>query len=368
MAPVLFPATLLWCFLACVHSHFIMDNNANVRIVSLSSPDCSEGRVEFFNGSVWGTFSDCTKSFQTANALSICNSLGFELETKYWRGTDNYNKHLSFNPIIAYTQLTNCSALSSSNTCSDCAFTHDLSTCGTHAQAHEQYDIFIACKNYGFSTQSTQYNCTEYEEYMDRYGIKKAQYSACVSDVEMQNKTDKKLIITLLTIAIFGSICCVISFALHSKHQDNKRLAKQTTQSQSKPAKQTTYQWPELYDPNRSSASGHGFATVPHAVQSVQLGAITKKNNDDYIPPPQPMFVYQTRQTTDEDEMDTNALYDMDEDNQGSAGYDMEEIIPNVIFSKNRSASESYGLIKTQDDDEDDSDDDGLPVDDESNE
>ena len=33
-------------------------------------------------------------------------------------------------------------------------------------------------------------------------------------------------------------------------------------------------------------------------------------------------------------------------------GYDMEEIIPSVIYSTNHNVSESYGLIKNQDEDE----------------
>jgi len=223
---------------------------------------------------------------------------------------------MASNPFTAYTKITDCALSTNHDTCSDCIFINDLSPCNDTEDVHGRYDIFVSCNNYGSNIKSNKYDCTNSD--IMEYG----KYKSC--NMDEQKLEDKKLIIVVLAVAIFGSIFCVILFAVYSKYQDTKRLKRNTNLS-------------------HTNKKNHDYVSTPTEVQMQPV----INNKDKYVPPPQPMFIYQTRQIA----MDQN---EEDDDNDGH--YDMEQIIPNILFAKKISASESYGLIRNQDDDEEDED------------
>lgn len=328
------------------NSYYIIDNGANIRMISLS-PNCDKGRIEFYNGTIFGTLTDCNQEFQLNNAKSICQNLGFEKEKEFWRGSINYDEDITeFNDAyIAYTQFNNCSSnLPNNNLCHNCLFQNNLNQCNSE-NLHQDYDIFVLCDNFGSDKKSSDYECIQHQQYEEN-----SQYLAC-HDINnnnnnvnnnLESESSQKVIISIVGIAIFGSIFCVILFACYSKYKDNQHV------SASNNINYTTKNLSPIGGiKNRNS----GFSTVP--TQGLELHTIDYNYNDDnddiddgYIPPPQPMFVYSTRCVDKEMNKEMNH-------NQYDNKYNMEEIIPSIIFSNNKSESESYGLLKKDDDNND---------------
>jgi len=332
-------------------SEYVLGNGQDIRIVSLS-PHCHEGRVEFFNGSAWGTLSDCTHSF--GDGKSVCKTLGWDDSFEKWIGAAAYNArsgfaaNLSANGVTAYTLLSNCSAFPY-DTCSDCTLTRNMDSCRADApplDVHDAFDVFLRCKNYGDDPfQNAKYECTPYDGDSESSGG----LTACASTATAHRDADNSVAVALLTVAILGSICAVIAFAIYSKCQETKRLSLLTGQR-----RKSNY---------RNYVRKSGFSTVPQGSLELQMGAM--RNTADPIPVPQAMFIYQTRRAQHErngdggmggfrgyEDHDDEQNLTVDHSPGAVGGYDMEQIIPNVIYSTNNSASESYGLIKNEDDDD----------------
>eukprot|EP01084_Bolivina_argentea_P174842 302833_1 len=342
MTQFVFIATILWIYFISINSsYYILSNNKNIRIVSLSS-NCNSGRVEFYNGTTWGTLTTCTKTFHSTNIniQQICQSLGFDFDNGNWQGSNKYNKNIPLiSPIITYTTITDCDLTKEDNICAQCLFTKNITTCNLDNNIHNNYDIYISC-----ATSST-YECIPIETYDNTiYNLE----SCSSMHFSTDNNNRKVLWLTILAIAIFGSIFCVIIFTTYSKYQDSRRLNKIGTNEKNN------------YDTRR------GFATVPG--QEVQLVNTNRKTKDTakYAPPPKDRFIYQERQIKSEyidRESDMKHCNDMDMEynhdeisNNNISGYNMEEIIPSVsiIYNKNKSASESYARVTNMDEDEDD--------------
>lgn len=352
---------LFTLLISTLSSEYVLDNNKNVRIISLSST-CHEGRIELFNGSAWGTLSDCTHSFRDTE--SICKTLGWAYDIEKWIGASNYNANneytanISMNPLTAYTVLTNCSDLPY-DTCSDCTLTRNMDICDDAVHIHNAFDVFIRCGSYNHDIND-QYECIPFDS-NDNLSYDSSRYIACDSQ-RSSASDDNRTAVTLLAVAILGSMLVVIVYAVYSKCQETKRLSLlQGTRRKSN---------------YRNYGRKSGFATVPQGSLELQMGAI--RNATEYIPQPQAMFIYQTRDSHRDDDghhrdrddgrealNGHNGRYNgfddeqEDEDNLTvdhspgavGGGYDMEEIIPSVIYSSNNN-SESYGLIKNQDEDE----------------
>merc|ERR1712087_607975 len=120
---------------------------------------------------------------------------------------------------------------------------------------------------------------------------------------------------------------------------------------------------------SRKGSYKSGFATVPQG--SIELQSSIR---NEFVPQPQAMFIYQERGAghSGPDEQKLNGYNGTFPGTNGhitghtgdeevltvdhspgavNGGYDMEEIIPSVIYSTNHTVSESYGLIKHEDED-----------------
>ena len=167
-------------------SVYIMHNSYNTRIISEEN-DCSNGRIELWDGTKWGSFRDCAQTMTIDMATSMCQSLGFEMASSFSHGPE-YNEtesDLGSASYIAYTDIycpsdrldhfKHCSFASLAEACEDCLLEYDLSNSCQDSETngiiseidlHSNFDVYITCSfhpqcDYADGDESVS-ECTEY--------------------------------------------------------------------------------------------------------------------------------------------------------------------------------------------------------------
>jgi len=150
----------------------IIDNGIDTRLIAGDNPTCNSGRIEFFNGSQWGSFSDCSQSMTMDIASSFCQSLGWNLALSFNLASNHPNQPATNPEFITYTNIHcplstnqhhNSSHHESSDVlidhndstladiCVDCQFTNQIADqCPENSSVsdiHSKYDVYITCSN-----------------------------------------------------------------------------------------------------------------------------------------------------------------------------------------------------------------------------
>ena len=182
---------LITCFLTFKLSlnkaTYIIDNGIDVRLISYTE-FCNIGRIEFYDGMNWGSFSDCSSQFNNDISSALCQTLGFDSAKSFNHGPYQKNDDIIKPKYTTYTNIycpsqqyedeqicdnNNDNVLDECDICVDCQLTNNFNEkCSENNMTiidkiHLEYDIYVNCENNGNDPNSNLFNCTYYNYYDD---------------------------------------------------------------------------------------------------------------------------------------------------------------------------------------------------------
>lgn len=235
----------------------IIDNGIDTRIIATDDAHCNSGRIEFFDGTKWGSYSDCSHSITMDIATSFCQSLGWDNASSFSLGPESppdTNITFTESVFIAYTDIY-CPPTESYNgnicdgtsmdyndsladICVDCQFTNHLqSHCPRNvsfSEIHSNFDVYITCSNECDENQTSSrlFDCADYAvtDIMDIYYGEvwsDKHFGSCADsfDGDEDQELDDAWKLAVMVVSCVVILLAITAFLKHRKgHVKNRRF------------------------------------------------------------------------------------------------------------------------------------------------